>query len=619
MTVIGWHTLTAGRAGPRPAARGERTLGTLAAGTTGLLLAVGASCGWWSATVARDAAAAARAEQVRAVGVTLAPRVAALLAAGDAAGVRRAVLQSAADFALRPCRVTLGTTTIADADPAAAVARAVPDHWAVGPADAANATPGLFRLPVVVPDRGLATLELGGPPTGGTRLFWQLQTGVGLTAAAALAAVLLAYRLTRGRLAAPEAVAAALGAYAAGERSTAAMALDPALGPAAAAWNDVLSAVDRAARLSAATRAATGRAPGERRRSAGSELAVACDMISQGLLLVDEHLRVRFANGAAAVFVGRPKDDCVGQSLADLIPEAAVVDPVRQLAAGTGRSGCSVEVERAGGPGVGSTLRFTVRPVRREDSAAAILTIDDITSQRTAERARNAFVEQVTHELRTPLTTIRLYTETAIEADGPGGAEDAVAVRGNCLNVINLESRRLERIVGEMLSIAEIEAGSLTVHRDDVRLPELFEELRADYAAQATDKGLRFDLSLPPKLPVIQADRDKLAIAYHNLIGNAVKYTPAGGTVSVGVEATADKLTVEVRDTGIGIRPDEHERVFERFYRSDDPRVGQIVGTGLGLPLAREIVRLHGGEITVASELDKGSTFTVTMPITTDN
>ena len=623
LSVLGWHTLTAGLrtcgvpSVPRPqlAGRGGSTLGAVALGGVALLLAVIGACGWWSTVVVGDAAVAARSEQVRAIGTTLAPRMTALLAARDAPGIRRAVIETAAAFALQPCRVTLGPDvgTVADADPAVAVIRSVPTHWSAGPVDAMSATSAV-RFPLLVPGHGMAILELGAPLTGGRQLFWRVQTGMGLIGGTSLAVVLLAYRLTRGRFAAAEAVAAALSAYAAGERSTAAIALDPTLGPTAAAWNDVLAAVDRTALQSVTTRAAAGVRGGERRRTAGSELEVACDVISQGLLLVDEHLRVRFANGAAAVFVGRGKGDCIGHPLSDLIPEASIVEPVAALASGTVRAGCTVELDRPGSPGMGSTLRFTVRPVRREDAAAAMIAIEDITPQRTAERARNAFVEQVTHELRTPLTTIRLYTETAIDA----GQTDA-AVRANCLNVINVESRRLERIVGEMLSIAEIEAGSLTVHRDDVRLPELFEELRADYAAQAADKGLRFDVLLPPKLPTIRADRDKLAIAYHNLIGNAVKYTPAGGKVAVSVEATADRLAVEVRDTGFGIRPDEQERIFERFFRSADPRVVQIVGTGLGLPLAREIVRLHGGEVTVESQLDQGSTFTATLPIANDN
>jgi two-component system phosphate regulon sensor histidine kinase PhoR len=199
--------------------------------------------------------------------------------------------------------------------------------------------------------------------------------------------------------------------------------------------------------------------------------------------------------------------------------------------------------------------------------------------------------------------------ETAIDE----GERDA-SVRGKCLNVINQEARRLERIVGEMLSVAEIEAGSLKVTRGDVRLDQLFADLQGEFAQQAQEKQIKLTFRLPPKLPVVQADRDKFAAALHNLIGNALKYTPEKGQVTVAVEAAPRELVVSVTDTGIGIGEEEQSKVFERFYRARDPRVEKITGTGLGLTLAREVVRLHGGELTVKSELNKGSTFTLTLP-----
>ncbi len=152
----------------------------------------------------------------------------------------------------------------------------------------------------------------------------------------------------------------------------------------------------------------------------------------------------------------------------------------------------TMELERADDI-AGGILRICVRPVRRGDADAAMIIIEDITQQRMAERARNSFVTQVTHELRTPLTNIRLYTEAAID---DGDADPAV--RANCLNVINKESRRLERIVSEMLSVAEIEAGSCTIRKDDVYFATLVEELRADYVAQAQEKNITLEFDLSP-------------------------------------------------------------------------------------------------------------------------
>ncbi|HEY8666722.1 MAG TPA: ATP-binding protein, partial [Tepidisphaeraceae bacterium] len=236
--------------------------------------------------------------------------------------------------------------------------------------------------------------------------------------------------------------------------------------------------------------------------------------------------------------------------------------------------------------------------------------IEDVTQQRVAEEARNTFVAQATHELRTPLTNIRLYVETAIEE-----GDKNPSIRTNALNIINQESRRLERIVGEMLSVAEIEAGSFKLRSADIYLDLLLEELKADFEQQAKDKKMTLLFNLPPKLPVVHGDRDKIVVALHNLVGNALKYTPEGGQVTVSAVVDRGQLSIDVNDTGIGISEEEAEQIFEKFYRSKDPRVGKITGTGLGLTLAREVVRLHGGDITVRSEVNKGSTFTITLPL----
>jgi signal transduction histidine kinase len=181
--------------------------------------------------------------------------------------------------------------------------------------------------------------------------------------------------------------------------------------------------------------------------------------------------------------------------------------------------------------------------------------------------------------------------------------------------VISRESQRLERLVSEMLSVSEIEAGSMTIRRDDVRLDQLFKSLEKDYVANAKTKDIDLRFDLPPKLPAVQGDRDKLAIVLQNLLGNAIKYTPEGGKVSVGVDLSATELNVEVRDSGIGISEEDLPRVFEKFYRANDPRLGEITGSGLGLALSHEIVRLHNGELTVDSVLNEGSTFRLVLPI----
>lgn len=401
------------------------------------------------------------------------------------------------------------------------------------------------------------------------------------------------------------AVTSALAAYAAGERRADALRIDDGLGELSQAWNHLVSAREDervSAVISEAEHAALGR---DRRRSAGGG---AFDALWHGVLLLDAQGMIVEANGAAAVMLGAIRDQMIGAPLSTLRDAGPLTESAASVIAGaTARASALLSRTTDGQQ---SHFRATTRRVRRDDSATAMMVIEDVTQQHAAESARAAFVAQATHELRNPLTSIRLYVEEAIDA----GESDA-EVRARALQVIQHESRRLERVIADMLSASEIEAGTLSLRSSTVELEPIFAELRADFSPQALSKQIDLSFDLPPKYPRATADRDKLVLAIHNVIGNAIKYTPAGGKVAVRVDATDAELTVEVSDTGIGIAPADQPKVFDRFYRANDERVAGETGSGLGLALSREVVRLHGGEITLASELNKGSTFSLRIPI----
>ena len=281
---------------------------------------------------------------------------------------------------------------------------------------------------------------------------------------------------------------------------------------------------------------------------------------------------------------------------------------LREAASGPIQRRTILEIERDGESGK-EVLRFIVRPARHEDSAIAMLIVEDITQQRVAAEARKSFLAQAAHELRTPLANVRLNAEMALnEMKGnPKG-------QARCLSLINSEAIRLERMVEDVLSVAEVESGSLRMNRDDVRTDELLREVHSAYEAQAKEKQIALSFDLAPKLPVLQGDRSKIAQAVHNLVGNALKYTPKQGKVHVAASIADGQFVLEVTDSGIGIAEKDWERVFERFYRAKSRSVSQTKGSGLGLTIAREIVRLHGGDITVTSKPRKGSTFTLRLP-----
>jgi signal transduction histidine kinase len=216
-------------------------------------------------------------------------------------------------------------------------------------------------------------------------------------------------------------------------------------------------------------------------------------------VLVDERLNVKYANGAAAILLRAKRDGMTGVSIEQFIHDPTLREGIRSVADGSVRHRTTIELKRQESEG-GGVLRFNLRAVRKDDaSASVVITIEDVTQQRVADEARNSFVAQATHELRTPLTNIRLYVEEAIDV-GDGDPTK----RAKCLDVINHECRRLERIVGDMLSVSEIEAGSFKLRSGDVRLDTVFEELRSDFEAQAKEKHLELKFDLPPKLPAIK-------------------------------------------------------------------------------------------------------------------
>jgi signal transduction histidine kinase len=590
--------------------RGESAVASIGIAAAAILLGAMAMLAWWNAEAERRALIEARREQVRSIGALLSQSAESLLAANELSAIRRMISDASVTEELPQCRLVLGDgQVIADADAAQINLHKLPDKWGGSESTASMQASGRSidaSFPVNVPGRGPARLEMTAKVSAPLWTILQTQTSVGAVGATALIGILFVYRRTRMRLRSMCAIHEALRAMAKGETDSAVLQVNTALGEESHAWNKLLAERESARTAGASDKAAEVLGS---RRAARGDLDVAFDAMAQGLLLIDDKLIVKHINGAAASFLRTKRDTAIGADVKTLIEQADVLESLTSVVGGAVRRKTTIEVQREGEQGSG-VLRFSIRPVRREDSAAAMLIIEDITQQKVAEESRNAFVAHATHELRTPLTNIRLYLETAME----DGEKDA-ALRGKCLNVINQEARRLERIVGEMLSVSEIEAGSLRIKRDDVRLDVLFEDLRTDYQPQAEEKGITLVFNLPPKLPVINGDRDKMLVAMHNLVGNALKYTPSGGTVTVDVQADGKQLSFAVRDSGIGISAEDAERIFERFYRAKDPRVEKVTGTGLGLTLAREVVRLHGGEITVDSELNKGSTFTLTLPV----
>lgn len=244
------------------------------------------------------------------------------------------------------------------------------------------------------------------------------------------------------------------------------------------------------------------------------------------------------------------------------------------------------------------------------DPTDSIWTVRDVTQLKLAEAAREQFVLTATHELRTPLANIQAYSETLATV-----SELSVEQQKNFYNTINNEANRLSRFVDELLNISQMEAGAITIEKHEVQLDRLLNEILESQRPLAAEKKQAFDFSIAPKLPKVLADKDKLVAAISNLVSNAIKYTPDEGKVTVRVDSDASRVLFMVEDSGIGISPEDLPKLGGKFFRSKDMRVQSIVGSGLGLTFSQEIARLHGGTISIRSELNQGSCFTLEIPI----
>jgi signal transduction histidine kinase len=226
------------------------------------------------------------------------------------------------------------------------------------------------------------------------------------------------------------------------------------------------------------------------------------------------------------------------------------------------------------------------------------------------EQLRRSMVNDVAHELRTPLTNLRGYLEAA--RDGLLAPDAAL--------VDNLyeETMLLNRLVADLQDLAQAEAGQLTLLRQPVPLAGIVEQALAMLRPRADAKSVTLGAELPPDLPDVDIDPERVGQVLRNLLNNAVVHTPPGGQITVAAQAGDREVAVSVRDTGTGIAPEHLPHVFDRFYRADKSRARQTGGAGLGLAIVKQLVVAHGGSVTVESEPGRGSTFTFTLPVAGD-
>ncbi len=325
--------------------------------------------------------------------------------------------------------------------------------------------------------------------------------------------------------------------------------------------------------------------------------------LGDGVLIVDEQEAVRNLNAAAGAMVGAGSRTPEGQPLVVVARDHDLVALVRVALATGVTQAQTIQHARTG-----RTIEVLVQPVTIGEERVAIVVLRDVTTVRRLETVRREFVANVSHELRTPLASIRALVET-LEA----GAMEDPAVAGDFLRRIVTEVDRLTALVDELLELARLESGRIAMRIERVPARELVIQGAERLRPQTERARLNLVVDVPDGLPEVLADRSRIEQVLVNLIHNAIKFTPAGGSITVQAGTENGTVWISVKDTGVGIPEAELPRIFERFYKAD--RARRTEGTGLGLAIAKHIVQAHRGTIEASSVPGQGATFRFTLPI----
>jgi two-component system phosphate regulon sensor histidine kinase PhoR len=324
--------------------------------------------------------------------------------------------------------------------------------------------------------------------------------------------------------------------------------------------------------------------------------------ITVGIIVLDARGYVTSLNAAAGAIFGLGNRPVVGRALIEVIPSFELERRVREALAGHPARG-TVLFSRAGEE---RTLTVTTVPV--DDAAGVIVIATDDTRMQELEHTRREFVSSVSHELRTPLSSIKLMIETLVDQ------QDDAEARALFLPRIQLEVDRMVQLVADLLELARAESGHVRLKRANVDLFAVAASTVRSFEQRAAQANV--SLSVGGQPATVNGDDRRLAQVMVNLIDNALRHTPAGGSVAVTVTPRRGEAVLTVRDTGAGIPYRDLPHIFERFYVVDRSRAREPGGTGLGLSIVKHIVEAHGGRVAVDSDLGLGSTFTCTFPLT---
>jgi two-component system phosphate regulon sensor histidine kinase PhoR len=332
--------------------------------------------------------------------------------------------------------------------------------------------------------------------------------------------------------------------------------------------------------------------------------------MQDGLLVVDARSRIMLMNQPFEKLF-ELRDPAVGVPLIEAVRHATLDELIADTL-GTGeamRGELSVTDSRTHSE---RHIEVSAVPIKKADDemSGAVVLFHDITELKQLDQIRREFVANVSHELRTPLSILRGYIEVLL--DEPETSREELA---RILSVMERHSKRLRRLVDDLLSLAQLESSQAKLELSVVRVDELFNNLIRDWKEKLAAKNLKVIVDLASEALTLRADGTRLEEVLHNLLDNAVKFSPENGQIYLQAVRRDSEMVLSVADNGLGISKEHLPRIFERFYRADKARSRELGGTGLGLAIVKHIAQLHGGRVEAESELGRGTTIRVVLPL----
>lgn len=338
------------------------------------------------------------------------------------------------------------------------------------------------------------------------------------------------------------------------------------------------------------------------------KLSSVVENMSEGVIATDATGEITLVNEAAGRLFNRNPNGMIGRNLVEVLHLKEKVENIDELQQ-SGSFVLDFSDEQ--------TIYFiranfnAIYDEHNENISGFITVLTDVTEDEKIEQERRDFVSNVSHELRTPLTTLNSYTETLIE-----GAWRDEQMAPKFLNVIQDETGRMIRMVNDLLQLSRVDSDELQLHRETLDFTMLFHDIIERFEMNIKDEhDITFKKEIADESYYVWADRDRLTQVLDNIISNAIKYSPNGGTIVFRLENRVRQIIVSVKDEGIGIEYDQLDKIFDRFYRVDQARTRELGGTGLGLAITRELVEAHYGQIWANSKEGEGTTIYFTLPL----